>query len=593
MRGRVFLLVFVTAAIAMAEAAALRSAGYVSALGLAPQVTAPPPYGIFHDMRWLFVYNSSWLSFAWETAALVAFRTLLSTLIITLAWPEPDRDHDHDHGRPNLRKMLLSNLGFTVTALAVLSPWACISFAASGTSLSWFVFGEVLEFVILSVVLQRGGIVPRWWLGLPSLRAAGIALATFAALTAGSMIINLAPGWGAVPVAGLVGAVNAVLWRGLIHAVLPRTWRSRQRSERLLDCAASRWLRLPALCAFARRLHVPAARSAASRLTRIHGLATVAAVAVTGGGLLVIGHASGDAGNVPVPPPMRAQAVHGKPRLAVLFVAGYDSSFHGAHPVVTSPGMTYEIYSYRGLDARGVPRPYSGVNTHQSLARSARMLAAQVRALHARTGLPVGLAADSEGTLVARAYLMRARHPPVDALVLFSPLIRPARVYYPPLGAGQGFGYVSGLELQGLLDALEDVGGPPMSVMEPFVRSIVDNAPLYRNNMLCATPGLRSMAVLSLASATVAPPGPMSDIPVIEEPGTHASLEREPHVQAQVIAFLRGDPVRQRRTTAFTLLRYAAGAWVAPALPLSANPVWRYPGRAPDASFGGPICTGG
>lgn len=591
MHRRVWLLIFVTAGIAMAEAAALRSAGDVSVLGLAPQVTAPPPYGVFHDMRWLFVYNSSWFTFAWQAAALVVVRTLLSTLVITLAWPEPDRDHDHDHGRPSLRSMLLSNFGFAVTALFVLSPWACISFAASGTSLSWFVLGEVLEFVFLSVVLQRGGVVPRWWLGLPSLRAVAISLATFATLTVGSMIVNLTSGWAAVPVAGLMGAVNALLWRGLIRAVLPRIWRSRQRSARLLDGPAGRRLGLPVLAAFARRLRVPAARSAAARLTRIRGLATAAAVAVTAGGLLFIGHAFGDEGNEPIPPPMRAQAVHGKPRLAVLFVAGYDSSFHVAHPVVTSPGMTYETYSYRGLNGRGQPAPYSGVDTHQSLARSVRRLAAQVQALHTRTGLPVGLVADSEGTLVTRAYLMRARHPAVDALVMFSPLIRPGRVYYPPRGTGSGFGYVTGLELQGLLDTLRDAGGPPMSDMEPFVRSIVDHAPVYRNHMLCPAPGVRSMAVLPLAAATSAPPGPISDIPVIEEPGTHASLERERPVRAEMTAFLRGDPLRQRTMASFTLLRYAADAWMAPALPLSANPAWRYPAGAPDAAFGGPICT--
>jgi hypothetical protein len=51
-----------------------------------------------------------------------------------------------------------------------------------------------MEFVILALALQRGGIVPRWWLGLPSLRAAGLTLAAFAALTIGSVLINLAPG---------------------------------------------------------------------------------------------------------------------------------------------------------------------------------------------------------------------------------------------------------------------------------------------------------------------------------------------------------------------------------------------------------------
>jgi hypothetical protein len=53
-----------------------------------------------------------------------------------------------------------------------------------------------MEFVILALGLQRGGIVPRWWLGLPSLRAADLRLAAFAALTIGSVLINLAPAVG-------------------------------------------------------------------------------------------------------------------------------------------------------------------------------------------------------------------------------------------------------------------------------------------------------------------------------------------------------------------------------------------------------------
>jgi hypothetical protein len=176
----------------------------------------------------------------------------------------------------------------------------------------------------------------------------------------------------------------------------------------------------------------------------------------------------------------------------------------------------------------------------------------------------------------------------VDALVLFSPLIRPSRVYYPPAGAGSGFGYVTGLELRGMLTLLRDSGSPPISIREPFIRSVIANAPLYRNHMLCPTPGIRSIAFLPLASATVAPPGPISGIPVVELPGVHASLEGR--ARAAAIRFLQGGQVRQSTMTGFGLLRDAAGAWVAPALPLAVNPVWHYPSGAPDAAFGGPIC---
>jgi hypothetical protein len=148
MAARRLLLFVVIAGAAMGEVAALKAYGYESALGMAPQVSAPPPFGVFHDMRWLFVYNTSWGSFAAEAVALVIFRGLLNTAIIVLAWPA-------DRPRPRLRSVLLGNMAFAAVALIILSPWACVAYAASGTSLSYFVFGEITEFVFLAIVLQR------------------------------------------------------------------------------------------------------------------------------------------------------------------------------------------------------------------------------------------------------------------------------------------------------------------------------------------------------------------------------------------------------------------------------------------------------
>ena len=61
-RGRLPLLVGLTAGPATVEAAVLAGTGDHSSLALAPQVTAPNPFGIFHDLRWIFVYHDSWLS---------------------------------------------------------------------------------------------------------------------------------------------------------------------------------------------------------------------------------------------------------------------------------------------------------------------------------------------------------------------------------------------------------------------------------------------------------------------------------------------------------------------------------------------------
>lgn len=86
-RARAMLLVLVTAGTAMAEAAALAAVGATGVLGLAPQISAPVPYGVFHDLRWVFVYHSSWAMFAAETIALIVVRSALNAVIITLAWP--------------------------------------------------------------------------------------------------------------------------------------------------------------------------------------------------------------------------------------------------------------------------------------------------------------------------------------------------------------------------------------------------------------------------------------------------------------------------------------------------------------------------
>src|SRR5215470_10643613 len=79
-------LIAVSSGVAMAEAAVL-SAFAPAARGLAPQVTALPPLAIFHDLRWLYSTQRSWLWFALLLAGLVAVRSALNTVLVRLAWP--------------------------------------------------------------------------------------------------------------------------------------------------------------------------------------------------------------------------------------------------------------------------------------------------------------------------------------------------------------------------------------------------------------------------------------------------------------------------------------------------------------------------
>ena len=71
---------------AMAEAIVL---SYLApaARPLAPQVTALPPLAAYHDLRWLFVFNQSWLDFTTVLVVLVVVRATVDAVLIQLAWP--------------------------------------------------------------------------------------------------------------------------------------------------------------------------------------------------------------------------------------------------------------------------------------------------------------------------------------------------------------------------------------------------------------------------------------------------------------------------------------------------------------------------
>src|SRR6516164_5878141 len=79
-------LIGVACGTAMAEAGLL-AAFAPAARALAPQVTALPPLAIFHDLRWLYSTQRSWLGFALLLAGLLLARSALNTLLVRLAWP--------------------------------------------------------------------------------------------------------------------------------------------------------------------------------------------------------------------------------------------------------------------------------------------------------------------------------------------------------------------------------------------------------------------------------------------------------------------------------------------------------------------------
>ncbi|PZH04843.1 hypothetical protein C1I97_19130 [Streptomyces sp. NTH33] len=95
-------LMLLAAGLPAAEAVCLGSAGLSAISGIAPQATASPSFGVHHDLRWMFVYHTSWTAFGVELAMLVVFRTLLNTALVVLAWPPGP-------ARPPRRRLLPAN----------------------------------------------------------------------------------------------------------------------------------------------------------------------------------------------------------------------------------------------------------------------------------------------------------------------------------------------------------------------------------------------------------------------------------------------------------------------------------------------------
>src|SRR2546422_5262505 len=77
-------LVAVCCGLVLGETLVISALGPDSAIGLAPQITAPEPFAIMHDLRWLAVYHDSWAAFVIETLLFIGFRTLVVVTLLRL-----------------------------------------------------------------------------------------------------------------------------------------------------------------------------------------------------------------------------------------------------------------------------------------------------------------------------------------------------------------------------------------------------------------------------------------------------------------------------------------------------------------------------
>jgi hypothetical protein len=505
-------------------------------MGLAPQVNAPAPFGVFHDLRWLIVYHNSWPGFLAEAAAVLFARGLLTALTVREAWPD-------DIPRPSPRVLLTRSLAFTFLAALLLMPWTILLFGWAVVSVSWLFFAAVPTVLLLALLVHHGAITSGWWRRAPTPRALGWIGLTFVVLTVAAGITAVSPRALWVPIAALTGVFNAWAWFGMVHAVTGTA-----RSRRFLPLAPA---------GLALLLGVVVGGSAIGFATVSHPAGTRADAATAGS----------DRGSQGGP----GQAT-GKP---LLVAGGFWSSWNGKTAPPFSGHYDEQRFSYRGLDPIGRPLSYRSADTQQPLLQLERLMSDQVDALYHQTGEPVSIVAESEGSLVAKTYLAASPHAPVSTLIMVSPLVQPARVYYPPSGAA-GWGVVGGLGLQGLSDTVGTETTVDLTPSQPFLRSIVEDAPALRSVLSCPVAGVRQYAVLPLADAVASGSSQPLGIPTAVVPAFHGGLLGDPTADRVIQDVLGGGTPSHSSlwSLAEQVIGPASSAWQVPDLPLSLNNAW-------------------
>jgi hypothetical protein len=452
------LLVAITSGASALETLLIVMIGPSSAAALGPQVSAPAPYGVYHDLRWLLVYHSSWVGFVLEVAVLLGIRTAIDTVATLAAWPA-------DVERPPWREHTRYVAGFSIVQAVVLVLFAELAFAMAFTSLSWLFFVSVPVLLIVTVLVHHGAVDRRWWRDPPTRASVGAALLVFVVLTIGGGVIAVVPEWLMPVLAAGVGV--PVAWCRL----------------RIVDSLT----------------HRPAGAQSPRAPYAVVGLVGVLV-------LVIGGTASGFAvatavENGRTPLPVAAGDATGPP---VLVVKGFNSKWDGVTRQWVSGNYRIRRFSYRGLDGNDRPRAYDRSDTHRSVRALVGEMRDQVEALHDETGRAVRIVAESEGALVTQAYLSGVPDAPVRAVVLLSPLIAPGRVAYPALGH-EGWGVVAGTVLHGLTFIVGAVGPVEVSPDTPLFRSIVEEEPALGALLGCPPPGIRSFAILPLDSGVSAP----------------------------------------------------------------------------------------
>jgi hypothetical protein len=564
--GRGFLgrpaLIAVAVAVPMTEAAAV-NATVPSARALVPEVTALAPLAVFHDLRWLFGLGGAWPRFALTLAAVVAARSVLDAVLAWLAWPRA-------LPRPRPALLLGSSAALTVCAVLLLSPLVALVFGVALLPFSWPFLGVLPALMLFALLLSHGSAASWWWRTLPPLRAATWLLTEFMVLSAAALVINRLPAAYAVPVAGLVGLVNARAWYGvttslttvLAGPVPVRRWGPVRRRG-----PAAR--RLPAA------RHLPVAPMAA-----VLAIALVIGVARAGFAVAASPHhrsshtlAAVGTRTTPAARSSSASSVARSDtagRSPVLEIRGFGSSCcsNASSLRAIAGGAVAQQFSYRGLNSRGQPLRQGPAASDLPLPVLGDRIAAQVDRLHAETGRPVDLVAESEGTL--GVYAMLARHPdvPIGSVVLLSPIVAPGQVSY-PADDRDARGAVPGYALQAVVWFIGGLSPFGTSGAERLINSVNETGASYaqaavRDRRLHPA---RWLAVVPLADSLTLPACQLPAHMVVVA-ALHGGLLGNPGVQDTVRDFLAGHPVSTASPLqqAAEVVAQAATAWRMPQL---------------------------
>jgi hypothetical protein len=526
-------LIVLAVGLPLLEALILGAIGASNAQALAPQASAPAPFGVFHDLRWLLVFHPSWHAFALELAALIAVRSTITACLLRAAWPA-------ERPAPGALRLAAGSVAFTIVAALVLLPFAALLLGMAIVSLSWLFFIAVPSVLGVAALVHHGAVVPTWWRERPPGRTIAWVLLSFLVLTVASAVVVLVPAPLRLPAIGAAGLFNAWAWHSIVHT---------------LSCTRR-----------ARRF-MPVAPLGVAALVGVILLGVSVGFSVSGRGDQVVQAANvtdADAGS-------GGAATMGRP---VLLVSGFGSSFTGQDDGIGT-WADERRFSYRGVDAEGRPLPYEDADTYQDVSRSVTLMAGQVDAFRADVEQPVTIVAESEGALVAKAYLMSHPDAPVDTLVLLSPLVEPGGAYYPPAG-DDGWGVAGGLGLRWITAVVRTLSPLDVTTDDGLFRSIADEAPALREMLACPVDGVDQLAVFPLADAVAGSEPHLDGLPSAVVPAFHGGLADNHAVQRRIRTMLEGGVSSEYGwlEATDTVIRAGATAWRVPLLPISVNPAW-------------------